>query len=134
MPTMPESPNTYVNQGLNTRPTFFGCSADARPNSTVPLIIYVPNYPWSTFSNVSTYQLAWEQEQVDSVLMNGARSLTMNNTVGNWSTCLACALADRAVARAGNERAQVCRDCFSTWCVLINSLGKVSPLTPLPLR
>lgn len=41
MPAMPEDTNSWVNLGLNQHPTFFGCSADARPNSTVPIIIYV---------------------------------------------------------------------------------------------
>jgi hypothetical protein len=141
-PQMPANTNSWINLGLNTRPTFFGCDAQARPNTTTPIVIYVPNYPWSTFSNVSTYQLEWEQEQVDSVFMNGrspprtaslpglavthanlrpspsaaVRSVTLNDTVEGWSTCLACAFADRAVARGGQERSQACRDCFGRWC------------------
>lgn len=150
---MPQNPNTYVNTGLNTHPTFFGCSADQRGSETYPLVVYVPNYPWSTQSNVSTFQLQWEQEQVDAVLWNGpflapfpsndllwvepdqawccltlagVRTLTLNHTITNWSTCLACALADRAVARQGNVRSEICRDCFSTWSVPPPSLPSQS--------
>lgn len=68
---MPANTNSWVNLGLNTHPTFFGCDTNARPNTTTPIVVYIPNYPWSTFSNVSTYQLEWEQNQVDSVFMNG---------------------------------------------------------------
>lgn len=48
---MPEVPSTngFINGGLNTRPTFFGCN-----DTTTPLIVYVPNYPWSFNGNVST--------------------------------------------------------------------------------
>ncbi|KAL7409350.1 lysophospholipase catalytic domain-containing protein [Mrakia frigida] len=115
MPAVP-SANTFVNTGLNQHPVFFGCSADARPNTTAPLIIYVPNYPWSTASNTSTFQLEYETSQALDIVYNGGRTLTLNNTISNWSTCLACALADRAVARGGSERSQTCRDCFGQWC------------------
>ena len=48
---MPEVPseNGFINGGLNTRPTFFGCN-----DTTTPLIVYVPNYPWSYDGNTST--------------------------------------------------------------------------------
>ena len=48
---MPEVPsvNGFINGGLNTRPTFFGCN-----NTDTPIVVYVPNYPWSYQSNVST--------------------------------------------------------------------------------
>lgn len=48
MPVVP-SVNGFVNGGLNTRPTFFGCN-----ETTGPIIVYVPNYPWSYYSNTST--------------------------------------------------------------------------------
>jgi lysophospholipase len=56
---MPEVPsvNGFVNGGLNQRPVFFGCNATATPatgNRTAPILIYVPNYPWSYYGNVST--------------------------------------------------------------------------------
>ena len=48
MPVVP-SVNGFVNGGLNQRPTFFGCN-----ETDIPLIVYVPQYPWSFYSNVST--------------------------------------------------------------------------------
>ena len=48
MPQVP-SINGFVNGGLNTRPVFFGCNETDKP-----LIVYVPNYPWSYAANVST--------------------------------------------------------------------------------
>jgi len=48
MPDVP-SVNGFINGGLNTRPVFFGCN-----NTDTPIIVYVPNYPWSYASNTST--------------------------------------------------------------------------------
>jgi lysophospholipase len=55
------------------------------------LVVYVPNYPWSFQSNTSTYKLAYEEEEAQALIANGMRTLTLNNTIENWSTCLACA-------------------------------------------
>ncbi|CDZ98760.1 phospholipase b [Phaffia rhodozyma] len=111
------SMNTFVNLGLNQHPTFFGCDANPTPNTTSPLVIYVPNYPWSSsYSNSSTFTLEFEVDAALEMIANGARTLTLNNTIEDWSTCLACAMADRAVARGGNNRSTKCIDCFSTWC------------------
>jgi hypothetical protein len=41
MPAVPGT-NTFVNEGLNQHPTFFGCDGSDRANTTAPLIIYVP--------------------------------------------------------------------------------------------
>ena len=48
MPVVP-STNGFVNDGLNTRPVFFGCN-----ETDTPIIVYIPNYPWSYASNIST--------------------------------------------------------------------------------
>jgi lysophospholipase len=50
MPRIP-SANGFVNGGFNQRPTIFGCDAQ---NGSTPLIVYVPNYPWSSYANTST--------------------------------------------------------------------------------
>lgn len=50
MPKIP-SANGFVNGGLNQRPTVFGCDAQ---NGSTPLIVYIPNYPWSYYGNTST--------------------------------------------------------------------------------
>ena len=48
MPAVPTE-DSFVNGGLNARPVFFGCN-----DTTTTLLVYVPNYPWSAWSNVST--------------------------------------------------------------------------------
>lgn len=111
MPQVP-STNGFINGGYNTRPTFFGCN---ETNGTV-LIVYIPNAPWSTYSNTSTFQLAYPTDQAVSIVDNGRRTLDLNGTVSNWPTCLTCALMDRAATVNGTARSSVCQSCFNTWC------------------
>ncbi|WVQ86181.1 hypothetical protein IAT38_008349 [Cryptococcus sp. DSM 104549] len=110
---MPEVPseNGFVNGGYNSRPTFFGCN-----DTTTPLIIYVPSYPWSAAANTSTYQLSYDTDEALAVLNNGLRSLTLNGTVSTWPTCFACALSDRAFGYTAENRTAECQSCFDTWC------------------
>ncbi|WWD20845.1 phospholipase B [Kwoniella shandongensis] len=110
---MPEVPseNGFINGGYNTRPTFFGCN-----DTTTPLIIYVPSYPWSYAANTSTYQLEYSNEEATQSMLNGMRSLTLNGTVPTWPKCFACALSDRAFDYSSSNRTADCQECFDTWC------------------
>ncbi|GFZ51352.1 Lysophospholipase [Saitozyma sp. JCM 24511] len=111
MPRVP-SMNGFVNGGYNTRPTFFGCEA----NGTTPIIVYVPNYPWSYYGNTSTYQLSYDNATAQQVVLNGMRSFTLNGTVETWPKCLACALTDRSFGYTASNRSSECQQCFNTWC------------------
>lgn len=110
---MPEVPsaNGFVNGGLNTRPVFFGCN-----DTDKPIIVYVPNYPWRSGSNTSTYQLEYNQISAQQNMLNGASAINLNGTVGNWPTCFACAMTDRAFGYTASNRSQACAECFNTWC------------------
>lgn len=110
---MPEVPSTqgFVNGGLNTRPTFFGCN-----DTTTPVIIYIPNYPWSTYSNTSTFQLKYNNSQALDMITNAQRTVGLNGTVSDWPTCLTCALVDNAVTENGASRSATCQSCFDRWC------------------
>lgn len=68
-PSVPDS-NTFVNLGLNSRPTFFGCDA-GNTTSAMPLIVYIPNAPYAYMSNVSTFQMAYTTLERDSIIQNG---------------------------------------------------------------
>ena len=74
VPKVP-SQNTFVNRGLNTRPTFFGCggnssdtqNADTAANNTiVPIVAYLPNYPYSGLGNTSTFKVSLEADRKQS--------------------------------------------------------------------
>lgn len=110
MPTVP-TPNGFVNGGLNTRPTFFGCN-----ETESPIVVYIPNYPWSAWSNTSTFMLEYSNEQASAILTNGRRNLDLNGTVTDWPTCLTCALIDNAVTENGNNRSAECTRCFDRFC------------------
>ena len=45
-PTIPDAA-TMVNLQMNKYPTFFGCNASA----DVPLVLYIPNAPWTAYTN-----------------------------------------------------------------------------------
>lgn len=44
-PSIPDQ-NTFINQGLNNKPTFFGCDASNITGGSAPLIVYLPNAPY----------------------------------------------------------------------------------------
>lgn len=110
MPPVP-SANGFINGGFNQRPTFFGCN-----ETTAPLVIYVPSYPWSFYANTSTFQLQYDNITSEEVMLNGLRSLTLNGSIPTWPTCLACALTDRANGYTSSNRSSTCQECFNTWC------------------
>lgn len=134
MPIIP-SPETFINRGLNTRPTFFGCNATAgngvEPDviniqsgsnaSEAPIIAYIPNYPYSGLSNTSTYQLQYDNATAQMLIDNAVNVATMggltdSNTEIYWPTCLACAALERGFARSNTPRPSVCENCLQKYC------------------
>ncbi|SPO21832.1 probable lysophospholipase (lpl) [Ustilago trichophora] len=122
-PVMPDT-NTVVNRGLNTRPVFYGCSpttnitnANSSFNNTkTPLIVYLPNYPYSTLANVSTYQLDYSNSLAQGVIDNSVDMATLGGADSQWPTCLACAILQRGFERSNTPRPEVCTQCLNKWC------------------
>lgn len=120
-PNVPDT-NTFVNLGLNTHPTFFGCNisdyvnADSALDKSPPLVVYMPNYPYSHMSNTSTYQLAYSDQGVQNMLDNGVEIATMAGMIDDWGTCLACASVLRPLQRAKKQVPAKCQSCFSRFC------------------
>ncbi|KAK0552920.1 hypothetical protein OC846_001500 [Tilletia horrida] len=117
------SPNTMVNLGLNTRPTFFACNASdainagtAANRTSSPLVVYMPNYPWVSLGNTSTYQLAYAPDESQMVIDNAFAAATLNGTEADWPQCLACALTERSWARIGVRRPEACTACLNKYC------------------
>jgi lysophospholipase len=115
-PPIPDQ-NTFINLGLNRRPTFFGCDAN-NMTSSGPLIVYLPNAPYSFHSNFSTFDLEYTNEERNSIIQNGYNAVTMGNATVDpkWPACLGCAVLWRSFSRTGTERPSVCVDCFSRYC------------------
>ncbi|KAJ5175161.1 Lysophospholipase [Penicillium canariense] len=115
-PSIPDQ-NTFVNLGLNTRPTFFGCDS-SNLTGPAPLVVYVPNYPYSTLSNVSTFTLSYSDTERDDIILNGYEVATMANSTrdGNWTACVGCAILSRSFERTGTTLPSICTQCFSDYC------------------
>ena len=115
-PSIPDQ-NTFVNLGLNTRPTFFGCNS-SNLTGPAPLVVYIPNYPYSDYSNVSTFTLSYEDTQRDNVILNGYEVATMGNSTrdGNWTACVGCAILSRSFERTGTTLPDICTQCFTNYC------------------
>ncbi|KAK0104343.1 Lysophospholipase 1 [Cadophora gregata f. sp. sojae] len=127
-PSIP-SVNTFVNLGLNNRPTFFGCNssnitstgANSNSNSgsnTAPLIVYIPNSPYITHSNVSTFDPDYNNTQRNLIIRNGYEVATQaNGTLDKeWPACVACAVLSRSLERTGTGVPEICRGCFERYC------------------
>ena len=115
-PVIPD-PNTFVNLGLNKRPTFFGC--DPRNTSSItPLIVYLPNAPYSYNSNVSTFRLDYNISDRNSIIQNGFNVATMGNGTADqqYPACIGCAILSRSFDRTKTPVPDACTQCFKKFC------------------
>ncbi|KAH8705870.1 lysophospholipase catalytic domain-containing protein [Talaromyces proteolyticus] len=114
-PSVPDQ-NSFVNLGLNRQPTFFGCDS---MNSTgippAPLVVYIPNSPYTYNSNVSTLTLEFNDTERDALVLNGYNVATMANST-QWSVCIGCAIISRSLHRTNTSVPSACVDCFSRYC------------------
>ncbi|RKL35250.1 Lysophospholipase 2 [Fusarium oxysporum] len=115
-PKVPDQ-NTFINLGLNKQPTFFGCDTDSG-NSSGPLIVYLPNAPYSYESNFTTFDLEYSDSERNQILRNGYNVATMGNgTVdSDWLACVGCAVLARSLVRTGTAVPSKCVDCFQRYC------------------
>jgi lysophospholipase len=115
-PSIPDQ-NTFVNLGLNNRPTFFGCNA-SNITGPAPLIIYIPNAPYVALSNVSTFNPAYNDTQRNAIIQNGYEVATLANGTldAQWPACMACAVLSRSFTRTGARVPDQCTQCFDRYC------------------
>ncbi|KAH8817220.1 lysophospholipase catalytic domain-containing protein [Xylogone sp. PMI_703] len=127
-PAIPDQ-NTFINLGLNKRPTFFGCDA-RNMTKNGPLIVYLPNSPYTYNSNVSTFDLSYNNTERNSIIQNGYNVATVGNGTGDpqWLTCVGCAIISRSLNRTETNVPSVCSQCFERYCWN----GTVNSTTPTP--
>ncbi|KAM0438569.1 hypothetical protein ACHAPT_001321 [Fusarium lateritium] len=115
-PKVPDQ-NTFVNLGLNKRPTFFGCD-NGKDSSSGPLIVYLPNAPYTYQSNFSTFDLEYSNTERNEIIRNGYNVATMGNATvdPDWPACVGCAILARSLARTKTDIPSKCTDCFSQYC------------------
>lgn len=129
-PYVPDQ-NTFVNLGLNTRPTFFGCDPNNMTDGlNIPLVVYIPHSPYVAYSNVSTFTLSYNNTYRDAIIANGYDVATMGNASveETWPTCVGCAIISRSLDRTGADVPEACQQCFQRFCWD----GTVNSTTPAP--
>ncbi|TLS28385.1 hypothetical protein PpBr36_01928 [Pyricularia pennisetigena] len=117
-PAVPDA-NSFVNLGLNNRPTFFGCNTTAFEGSqTPPLVVYMPNAPYSAFSNATTFTMKYEEQRRDSIIANAFDGATqgLGSLDKEWPACVACAALHRSMLRTKTDIPAQCQSCFSRYC------------------
>ena len=105
MPVIP-SVDTFVSEGLNKRPTFFGCNDTGKIT-----IVYLPNVNYTFPSNEPTAKLQYDPDETDGMIANGAQIASMGGSP-TWPTCLGCAF----MKKAGTVLPTVCQSCFDKYC------------------
>ena len=105
MPFIP-SVATFISEGLNKRPTFFGCNTPG-----VLTIVYLPNVNYTFASNEPTAKLQYSKAETDAMIANGVQIASKGGDPG-WPTCLGCALT----MKTGATLPTACTACFSTYC------------------
>ena len=115
-PSIPDQ-NTFVNLGLNTHPTFFGCNS-GNVTGPSPLIVYIPNSPYVFYSNVSTFDPSYNNSERNAIVENGYYVATMANgtTDAQWGMCVGCAMLSRSLERTATTVPDVCNQCFKKYC------------------
>jgi lysophospholipase len=116
-PAVPDA-NTFVNLGLNNRPTFFGCDASNFTGTVPPLVVYLPNAPYVYTSNTSTTQMAYNNTERNAMIQNGYDMATQGNATldAQWPTCVGCAMLSRSFTRNGEAVPDACKSCFDSYC------------------
>lgn len=118
---MPDD-NTFLNLGLNNRPTFFGCNASnfslAQGQALPPLVVYLPNAPYTTHSNVTTFDPTYSTTDRNDIIGNGQYSASQGtgSLDANWPACMACAALSRSLTRTGTAVPGGCSACFDRYC------------------
>ncbi|KAF7905620.1 uncharacterized protein EAF01_006141 [Botrytis porri] len=109
--------NTFVNLGLNKRPSFFGCDPSNSTGPT-PLIVYIPNAPYIYQSNVSTFDPSYNATERNLIIENGYNVATMGNSTidPEWPTCVACAVISRSLYKTKTTVPDACTACFNRYC------------------
>ncbi|EGW30430.1 phospholipase B2 [Spathaspora passalidarum NRRL Y-27907] len=121
-PYVPDQ-STFRNLNLTSKPAFFGCDAQNLTTLTddiygVPVVVYLPNRPFSYWSNTSTFKLVYSENERRSMIRNGYEVSTRKNGTldSEWAACMGCAIIRRSQERNGQEQSEQCKRCFKRYC------------------
>lgn len=112
--------NTFVNLGLNERPTFFGCDANNLTDLEYipPLVVYIPNARHSFNGNQSTFKLSYSEKERIGMIQNGFEAATRNNFTqdADFMGCIGCAILRRKQQALNYTLPKECDKCFKNYC------------------
>ena len=118
-PIVPAAP-TFIKNNYTHQPVFFGCDANltTTKDPATPIVLYLANAPYSTYSNISASQPTTSRAQMSEIFTNSFDLLTQANGTLNqeWAQCLGCAAIDRSLTRLGMERTLQCQRCMHRYC------------------
>lgn len=92
------------------------------------MIVYLPNYDPTGVTNVSTTTLVYSNVAASRFLDVGF-NLTTRPMDTNWSTCLACAVVERARQSIGANQTTACAGCFAEYCYSATNATAVGIMT-----
>nr|POF17910.1 lysophospholipase 3 [Quercus suber] len=109
--------DTFMNLGLQSRPTFFGCDA-SNLTGPAPLVVYLPNAPYVYNSNTSTFDLQYNDTERNAIILNAYNGATQGNGTldRDWPACVGCAILSRSLNRTGTAVPDICNQCFDRYC------------------
>jgi lysophospholipase len=104
MPYIP-SVETFLSQGLNRRPTVFGC------NTTAITIVYLPNVNITYPSNTSTAQVQYSIPETEGMISNGVAMAEQPGEI-DWPLCLGCVI----MMKTNTTLPAGCAPCWAKYC------------------
>ncbi|CCD24406.1 lysophospholipase family protein NDAI_0D00920 [Naumovozyma dairenensis CBS 421] len=120
--TFPYVPDveTFINLGLNKKPTFFGCDARNLTDLSYvpPLIVYIPNTRYSFNSNQSTFKMSYSTSERLNMIKNGFEATTRGNFTDDedFLGCVGCAIMRRKQQSLNETLPSECERCFTNYC------------------
>ncbi|EKM59981.1 uncharacterized protein PHACADRAFT_250811 [Phanerochaete carnosa HHB-10118-sp] len=121
-PPVPSSPDVFAAHNLTKRTTFFGCNTAPE----APLVAYFANggppLGQTPLTNLSTFTDTFTPPQIQAIMNQvfdiATQGIPINEVEKDpeFPVCLACAIVDRARARAGERRTGVCETCLARYC------------------
>lgn len=78
-------------------------------------MLYVADFPWSSYTNISFTQTGLSTSQVIDLTSNGL-PLISQNADEEWTTCVACMAIYRSLQRSEIVMPQTCEKCVKRYC------------------
>ncbi|KAF2154503.1 hypothetical protein K461DRAFT_265908 [Myriangium duriaei CBS 260.36] len=101
-------------------PVAFGCDAKLTNSNDLraPIVMYMPNAPYSAYTNYSYSFSSFSNEQIAVILTNSFNEVTQGNGTldAEWPECLGCIAIDRSLAKMGIPRTAQCQGCILKYC------------------